>query len=224
MYAAHKKDINRNKSFHPLTFNNLSKVEAKLEVDAEKTKQMQGRKIQLQREADERRYDELLVSQGDAGTSSGEGGERAAKYRRVEWMGFSREPGAENDDDDNASKPTPAEDVKEKAGVVGPQSSTGRLEPAVTGAVTSSDAAALRKEADEQRKRRLDPLAKVLAQEDEYIGQVAKAQQHSAAHHHPSGTGVRAGQPTSAGSTNAESNQKKIQSAIQQLLAIKKKL
>ena len=225
MYAAHKKDINRNKSFHPMTFKNLSKVESKLEASEEQEKQRAGRKVLLQREADERRYEELLTSDGNNKADGDDGDERSAKYRRVEWMGFSREP---NDDGEGDN----AVDANEKktdrtAEMPGPQKeSAPSAATAVTGAVTSSDAAALRKQADDDRKMRLDPLAKVLAQEDEYVAQCAKAQMHAspATVAASSSSASKTANQTGPSSTTAADNQKKIQSAIQQLLAMKKKL
>ncbi|GET87992.1 hypothetical protein, conserved [Leishmania tarentolae] len=62
MYRAHSKDINRNKSFHPLTYRNLRRVEQlKEEADLNKQK-AEDRLKELQRDQEERRYDELVLS------------------------------------------------------------------------------------------------------------------------------------------------------------------
>ncbi|KAK7197330.1 hypothetical protein NESM_000680100 [Novymonas esmeraldas] len=61
MYRAHSKDINRNKSFHPLTYGNLRRVEVlqeKAELDKDKAAE---RLKELQRDQDERRYDALVL-------------------------------------------------------------------------------------------------------------------------------------------------------------------
>jgi hypothetical protein len=219
-YAAHKKDINRNKSFHPLTFSNLSKVEARLETEQEKAKLQQSRRVQLQREADERRYDDLL-SGGIA-----EGGEKPFKRSRVEWMGFTKD---DNSDDGAGSAPSGAPETNTSAPPVAaqPQNSTNKKveNSSGTGTVSSSEAQQMRKQADDERKRRLDPLAKVLAMEDEYVSQIAKAQQQQRQLTLAVSCDDKAGGPT-VSSRQPEvpiaDNQRKIQSAIQQLLAKKK--
>lgn len=62
MYRAHSKDINRNKSFHPLTYANLSRVERLKERQDEKAAQASERQRELLHDQEERRYDELLLS------------------------------------------------------------------------------------------------------------------------------------------------------------------
>lgn len=64
MYRAHSKDINRNKSFHTLTFRNLRKVEILKEKEEEKKKSKEERQKELQRDQDEQRYEELIGGEG----------------------------------------------------------------------------------------------------------------------------------------------------------------
>ncbi len=218
-------------------------MEQRLESQQEKEKAQQQRKTQLQREADERRYDDLLSGGLD-------GDERPHKSARIEWMGFHREADDEDGSsgDEGGAKKNPATTAAAESASApatrskpaagsnktidgGEKKITGKVEP--TGAVSTSEAAQLRKEADDARKRRLDPLAKVLAVQDEYVSQVAKAQQQHSTHHHhpqslqqqtaPSGCAVvpftNSNRDQAAGSGDI---QKKLQSAIQQLLAKKK--
>ncbi|TPP41776.1 B3/4 domain family protein [Leishmania donovani] len=78
MYRAHSKDINRNKSFHPLTYRNLRRVE-QLKEEAELNKQKaEERQKELQRDQEERRYDELVLA-NSADSLSGE----LARYRQT---------------------------------------------------------------------------------------------------------------------------------------------
>lgn len=78
MYRAHSKDINRNKSFHPLTYRNLHRVE-QLKEEAELNKQKADeRQKELQRDQEERRYDELVLA-NSADSLSGE----LARYRQT---------------------------------------------------------------------------------------------------------------------------------------------
>ncbi|CCW64697.1 unnamed protein product [Phytomonas sp. EM1] len=73
MYKAHSKDINRNKSFHPLTFSNLRKVE-KLKEKAAAEEQIHNERInELNRDQEKRRYDELLLNSSlSPGPASGD--------------------------------------------------------------------------------------------------------------------------------------------------------
>ncbi|KAG5480905.1 hypothetical protein LSCM4_06475 [Leishmania orientalis] len=78
MYRAHSKDINRNKSFHPLTYRNLSRVEQlKENAELDKAKAVERQK-ELQRDQEERRYDELVLA-NSADSLSGE----LARYRQT---------------------------------------------------------------------------------------------------------------------------------------------
>lgn len=62
MYRAHSKDINRNKSFHPITFSNLRKVERLKEARDEHKQAQVKRAEELRRDQEEKRYDELAGS------------------------------------------------------------------------------------------------------------------------------------------------------------------
>ncbi|KAG8344265.1 N terminal domain [Trypanosoma vivax] len=79
MYASHNKDINRHKSFHPLTYRNLSKVEQRQEAEAARKKALEERSAQLRKDQEQRRYDDLvLMASGDSV------GGQLAKFRQVE--------------------------------------------------------------------------------------------------------------------------------------------
>ncbi|KPI89151.1 hypothetical protein ABL78_1714 [Leptomonas seymouri] len=78
MYRAHSKDINRNKSFHPLTYGNLRRVELLKEGEEEKKQRADDRQRELQRDQEERRYDELVLA-NSADSQSGE----LARFRQT---------------------------------------------------------------------------------------------------------------------------------------------
>lgn len=78
MYRAHSKDINRNKSFHPLTYGNLRRVEVLKEKEEEKSQQAADRLKELHRDQEERRYDELVLT-NSADSLSGE----LARFRQT---------------------------------------------------------------------------------------------------------------------------------------------
>ncbi|KPA82866.1 hypothetical protein ABB37_02630 [Leptomonas pyrrhocoris] len=78
MYRAHSKDINRNKSFHPLTYGNLRRVELLKEGDEEKKQRAAERQKELQHDQEERRYDELALA-NSADSLSGE----LARFRQT---------------------------------------------------------------------------------------------------------------------------------------------
>lgn len=64
MYRAHSKDINRNKSFHTLTFRNLRKVEILREKEADSKKAREDRQKELRKDQDEQRYEDLIGGEG----------------------------------------------------------------------------------------------------------------------------------------------------------------
>ncbi|KAG5507067.1 hypothetical protein JKF63_05813 [Porcisia hertigi] len=78
MYRAHSKDINRNKSFHPLTFGNLRRVEQLKEAFELNKEKAAERQKELQRDQEERRYDELLLA-----TSADSRNGELARYRQT---------------------------------------------------------------------------------------------------------------------------------------------
>jgi hypothetical protein len=78
MYRAHSKDINRNKSFHPLTYGNLRRVEVLKEAEEERKQRVADRQKELQRDQEERRYDELVLA-NSADSLSGE----LARFRQT---------------------------------------------------------------------------------------------------------------------------------------------
>lgn len=78
MYRAHSKDINRNKSFHPLTYKNLRRVEILKEGEEDKKQRAAERQKELQRDQEERRYDELVIA-NSADSLSGE----LARFRQT---------------------------------------------------------------------------------------------------------------------------------------------
>lgn len=64
MYRAHSKDINRNKSFHTLTFRNLRKVEILRDKEDKNKTAREDRQKELRKDQDEQRYEELIGGEG----------------------------------------------------------------------------------------------------------------------------------------------------------------
>ncbi|RHW67737.1 hypothetical protein DPX39_110029900 [Trypanosoma brucei equiperdum] len=188
MYASHKKDINRHKSFHPLTFQNLSRVERGLEKEEEKKKAKEQRNAELLHDQEQRRYDDLVISASGDSIAA-----RVAKFRQVENIFAAEEdkPALQSEavavmgqktsaltfqkDPLEAKKSTQKrqrDDVtteNEKGGSEGQSfGGAGRKEEErkvsgslVTGFITKSDAVQLRKELDKLQKERYDPLRRV---------------------------------------------------------------
>ncbi|EKF30103.1 hypothetical protein MOQ_006091 [Trypanosoma cruzi marinkellei] len=241
MYAAHKKDINRHKSFHPLTYRNLSKVEQRQQEEEAKKKAEKERKEELRRDQEQRRYDDLILA-ASADSVSGQ----LAKFRQVENI-FAAEGKKENASssappvkDELASIASPLvrsgalafkkegtehdEDGDEKtegrkrgrdeavglpvggdgSAVDGPRE--GRK--TVTGFISTSNAAQLRKELDKLQKERHDPLRRIEQFHNRTVAAEAKRREL--------GTGA-------AVVSNCEDTEKHaIRSRIQELLQMKR--
>ncbi|KAH9586431.1 hypothetical protein LSM04_001872 [Trypanosoma melophagium] len=182
MYASHKKDINRHKSFHPLTYRNLSKVEQRQEREESRKKANEERNLQLRRDQEQRRYDDLVLA-ASAGSVSGQ----LAKFRQVENI-FAAESqvvskGSSETVDNGISEMVPTvlktssaltfkkEEVQNNVEVKREERKRGREEDesssssdnkgVVTGFLSSSDSAQLRKELDRLQKERHDPLRRI---------------------------------------------------------------
>nr|CCC94827.1 conserved hypothetical protein [Trypanosoma congolense IL3000] len=171
MYASHNKDINRHKSFHPLTYRNLSRVERGLEEAEREQKAKEKRSAELRHDQEQRRYDDLVLA-----SSADTMATQFAKFRQVENI-FAAEA-------DFAGKPTTPTVVAESNGSglafqkdpldtngiqkrsredsegSCPQGSTASS-GTVTGSISRSDAVRLRKELDRIQKERHDPLRRV---------------------------------------------------------------
>ncbi|CCW71898.1 unnamed protein product [Phytomonas sp. Hart1] len=97
MYKAHSKDINRNKSFHPVTFSNLRKVEKLKEKAAEKEQVHNERTNELYHDQEKRRYDELVLNSslslgaGVEGRLQGMGLAHSLQVRKVFDAEYKRE-------------------------------------------------------------------------------------------------------------------------------------
>ncbi|CBH17143.1 hypothetical protein, conserved [Trypanosoma brucei gambiense DAL972] len=187
MYASHKKDINRHKSFHPLTFQNLSRVERGLEKEEEKKKAKEQRSAELLHDQEQRRYDDLVISaSGDSiphVLRSLDKWKIFLRQRRINPhcsrrrlpMGQKTSALTFQKDPLEAKKSTQKrqrDDVtteNEKGGSEGQSfGGAGRKEEErkvsgslVTGFITKSDAVQLRKELDKLQKERHDPLRRV---------------------------------------------------------------
>ena len=170
MWGAHKKCINIKKSFHPLTYKNLSAVEEKqAEKDAQSAAK-DRRLATLMLEKEERRYDELQMGGTSIDAKNGLAG-KAAKFRRAEWDLFDSAvmdgdakngvPTAASSDEISLAKPPLKNDGADE--VKGQKRAREETVPvtkstAGTGIVTAADAAAMRKQVDDERKARSDPL------------------------------------------------------------------
>ncbi|ORC91769.1 uncharacterized protein TM35_000053650 [Trypanosoma theileri] len=185
MYASHKKDINRHKSFHPLTYRNLSKVEHRQEQEEARKKLSDERNVQLRRDQEQRRYDDLVLA-ASADSVSGQ----LAKFRQVENI-FAAEnkvvsKGSSATVDSGMSDIAPTllktsssltfkkEEGENDVEIKREERKRGREEDepssssdnnnnkkVVTGFLSSSDAAQLRKELDKLQKERHDPLRRI---------------------------------------------------------------
>ncbi|PWV02779.1 hypothetical protein C4B63_2g565 [Trypanosoma cruzi] len=192
MYAAHKKDINRHKSFHPLTYRNLSKVEQRQQEEEAKKKSAKERKEELRHDQEQRRYDDLILA-ASADSVSGQ----LAKFRQVENI-FAAEGKKANasssapsvkDELANIASPLVRSGAiafkKEDTEHDGDEKTEGRKRgreeavglpvggdgsavdgpiegrKTVTGFISTSNAAQLRKELDKLQKERHDPLRRI---------------------------------------------------------------
>lgn len=181
MYRSHSKDINKNKSFHTLTFANQRKVEILKEKEEEKLKRKEERRKELQKDQEERRYDELIGEEGafksnqhvknifaaeyDTGTTSNSSppsGSKAGcsflkKFVRAETINSVSEIGTKH----------PREDTNEISEKVSSS-------PQQTGFVTTSEAGRMRSELETAKKLRIDPLQKLKTHEEKIIFSAAK--------------------------------------------------
>lgn len=177
MYRSHSKDINRNKSFHTLTFANLRKVEVAKEKEAQRQQASDERKKELQRDQEEQRYDDLLASsfggnpamkqvknifaaEYDAEAqhqvaSSAQGSSRLTKFVKEEQEegSSSRLAGYKRERDNEGPSPSPA--------------------PTKTGFVSSSEASQTRKAVERSKKQSADPLQKLKCHENDLVAAAA---------------------------------------------------
>lgn len=166
MYAAHKKNINRHKSFHPLTGQNLEKIEKKQAEQEQRDAQVTERKATLRRERDE----DLIADLEDASS-----GVVPTKGPRVDWM-FAAEQTSSSLATSTvvATKPT----ATETATVGSVRTDTAKGGPSTaattTGAVTAAELLKARQEVEQLRKLKRDPLAKVQQHRRDVVGSVAK--------------------------------------------------
>lgn len=154
MYGASKKDINRHKSFHPLTFANLSKVEQRLAEGEKKEAEVSQRKATLRRERD----DDALAALDESGPS-------ATRGRRMDWMFAAEAQLAETPAVSSSNTP----DGAATTGTIAPQVA------AASGVVSSSDAAKARVELERLRKAKKDPLLRVQEHRNAVVAEAAKA-------------------------------------------------
>lgn len=202
MYGSHSKNINRNKSFHPLTFANLSKVENKLAEADSKKQEQEKRAIVLRREQEEDRYEELQLNAAAPDSLQA----KAAKFRKVEWI-FQDEGRAPVAGTETARLPSSSSSglmmtsdavagplSKQQQGAATkdamdrkrgredepmtavPSSSTSAVK---TGAVTTSEANRYRAEYERLKKAKNDPLALVEAHRNRTVAMAAKSLGHS---------------------------------------------
>lgn len=156
-YAAHSKDINRHKSWHPSTYKAHLMAEQAEQRQTESRKEEEARKVEVQRLQLQEEYESLLT--GDAAEQ--------AKYQRImkmlpgvsETLGATASGvGAETEEKETKKEPIAAAEGKTK-----------------TGRISAEEAARLKKQVDGERKAKRDPLAKVQAFESAYVGEVVSA-------------------------------------------------
>lgn len=152
MYGAHQKNINRHKSFHPLTYKNLAKVEQRTAEIAQKEDAKVAHAETLKREREEARYASLL--QGDVQDNT----ERPLKALRLDTMIA-------------ASSSTHIAAAPTTGGATGASATTNA--PAKTGTVTAEEREEMRKTLDRAKKERNDPLARVQRYENEVVAAAA---------------------------------------------------
>ncbi|RNF03084.1 hypothetical protein TraAM80_05961 [Trypanosoma rangeli] len=244
MYAAHKKDINRHKSFHPLTYRNLSKVEQRQQEDEAKKKSAAERREELRRDQEQRRYDDLILAASADGVSG-----QLAKFRQVENIfaaeakteragrstssgsgdlaGLSslpllksgtlvfRKDEARQDNDEARSVRKRGRDEgclpvdNNGSEVEGP----GKDRKAVTGFMSTSDAAQLRKELDKLQKERHDPLRRIEQFQNRTVAAEAKRRALAA----------KTAAATVSTGTREDTEKDVIHSRIQELLLMKRR-
>lgn len=234
MYHAHSKDINRNKSFHSLTFKNLRRVELLKEKEEEKQKAKEERHKELQRDQEQRRYDELI---------GGEGAFTGDKHvKNIFAAEYEREEVTDKADDrpktvlaantglhflkkfvkDETLKPEAREghmalkrnreDEEDAEGerhrsVKQEDNTSSSLHGGVqTGFVSTSEAFRMRKELELSKKTKEDPLAKVKAYENQTVAAAAEAQSKK----------------KNGASTGDSQMQEAIRARMKQLLSMKK--
>jgi hypothetical protein len=172
MYAAHSKNINRHKSFHPLTGQNLEKIEKKYAEVEQKESQIADRKATLRRERD----DELIADLEDASA-----GIAATKGPRVDWV-FAAEKGVaqtQTPTSSGAVRMAPAAETTKTTTSSSLKPSTVVAAAAVapvatTGAVTTAEALKTRQEIERLRKLKNDPLSKVRQHRDDVVASAAR--------------------------------------------------
>jgi hypothetical protein len=151
-YTAHSKDKNRNKSFHPLTAENLGRTERAEEAAKELEEQLRTRREVLRREREKDRAMQVLENSGDADL------ERAVKIRRVEHI---------FEDEVVLSAP----DTLTRNSDIAPKEKV----PVKTGTVTAADAEEYRKKLDDKMKARKDPMERILQHRNQEVAAVARA-------------------------------------------------
>ncbi|CAD2217587.1 hypothetical protein ADEAN_000506500 [Angomonas deanei] len=186
MYAAHNKDINRNKSFHPLSGRNLQKIEDIKAEEAEKEKGKDARRKELRRDQEERRYNDLL--EGDGSVFSGvksifseehktappEEETVKTEKKAVPTSGlrsrFCKEEAAP-DGQKRERSPEQAEADHNSAPRVKQEETT------TTGFISSADSAKLKKDLEMLKKQERDPLRKIQLAENAQVAQAARVEQ-----------------------------------------------
>lgn len=175
MYSSHSKDINRNKSFHTLTYANLRKVEILKEKEEEKAKSREDRRKELQRDQEERRYRELIGEEGAFSGSTVIKNIFAAEYE-AERVAASSSADASTPSSIPAKSKYLKRFVKDEEGEESMEKKRFRAEgeckteekavgssssaAVQTGFISTSEAARMRLESESQKKDSVDPLKK----------------------------------------------------------------
>ncbi|ESL06885.1 hypothetical protein TRSC58_05433 [Trypanosoma rangeli SC58] len=244
MYAAHKKDINRHKSFHPLTYRNLSKVEQRQQEEEAKKKAATERGEELRRDQEQRRYDDLILA-ASADSVSGQ----LAKFRQVEnifaaeakteraggststgsgdlagpaslsllksgTLSFRKDETGQGNDEAISGRKRGRDEGRLPADSDGGEvEGPGKDKKAVTGFMSTSDAAQLRKELDKLQKERHDPLRRIEQFQNRTVAAEAKRRALAA----------KTTAATVSADTCKDTEKDAIHSRIQELLLMKRR-
>lgn len=146
MYAASKKDINRNKSFHAMSGANIARRERLRGEKRDRDEDVEKERAQLERERREARLDEQFdLAQGlEAGHTS--------LQKRTAWL--LEESGGAGEGAASSSALAGGDSATAASASAAP------VQAVMTGTITQEEAEAARKRISDEKKRRMDPLAR----------------------------------------------------------------
>eukprot|EP00796_Vickermania_ingenoplastis_P004060 gene4060-2910_t len=191
MYSSHSKDINRNKSFHPLTFANLRKVEVLEEKEQERQVSKSERQKELERSQEEERYQELIGGEGSFQKTNFVKNIFAAEYEAENAVAAPTVSASTTGrsllkkfiKDESDAVPAAGQECRKRGRVDDPAdfqdapSASSSSEALRTGFLSTSEAFRMKMEREAEVKDKLDPLRKVKAHEDQVVAAAARKAQ-----------------------------------------------